>query len=556
MNPFPEDEELSVPEDPDAERALLSTLCASGAESATVECVAVLQPSDFVHPAHRAVMEALKDVLDQHGEVNPLSLKAALEHRGKLETVGGYPRLIEILNGEEVGKPMALVHRLQELRARRELMKVASKVLRSAPDASISLEDIQSVLREVQEGNVSTLALSSSKTLEVVRWADLKDCIVPSVKWAWEPFFPAVPFGLLAALPGTGKSFLALQIVAASATGLPLFGRPTCGPAGAGLLALEDDVNVVHRRLKAIRESYGNDWTPEHDDLLDRNLRILVRGRKPLEGLTGSAAAHELAHMAREIGAAMQTTQDSPAILFIDTMNAVNSGDENSNTEARSLTATIFGLHDALGCSVYALHHLRKAGSGKNAPVLTDRLDPELVRGAGAFVGSARAVVQFGWILPNEAQKAGLEVTNCHRRYVLMALTKINDGPLSPWMLLEHSQEYAGILAPVAHGEEALAALRGGNAMEDLSQAETILMDIHKGLGRDELMAKHYPEDPRADAKLKGMLQNLRRRQGWLTKGGMKLTVIGFQKVQELGRQDAEAVNPEGSESESWPESA
>ncbi len=71
--------------------------------------------------------------------------------------------------------------------------------------------------------------------------------------------------------------------------------------------------------------------------------------------------------------------------------------------------AAIFGLHDSLNCSVWALHHLRKAGSGRSAPALSDRLDPELVRGTSAFVGSARGVVQFGWVNSNEAVKAGLD---------------------------------------------------------------------------------------------------------------------------------------------------
>lgn len=390
-----------------------------------------------------------------------------------------------------------------------------------------------------------------SSVLDVLRWSDLKGRPIPPVRWVWDPFFPAVPFGILASHPGHGKSLLTLQLAVGTATGLPVLGYPSCGPAGAGVLALEDDQNVIHRRLKAITEAYGDDWTSEHDDLLDQNLRVMVRGRTPLEGLDGTAAAHHLAGLARELGMAMRTTQAPPAVLFIDTLNAVHGGDENSNTEVRSLTATIFGLHDALGCSVWALHHLRKAGNAKSGPQFTDRMDPELVRGAGALVGSARAVVQFGWVLPTEAAKAGLEPNNSQRLYAIAGLTKINDGPLSPWLLLEHSK-MAGLWVRTPRGEEALAALRGGSASDRLNKAEEILIDIHHGLRHKELSAKHYPEDPKAEVKLKGALQDLRRRHGWLNKGTLELTVTGFEKVRELGRQDEEDANPGEEENEHY----
>jgi hypothetical protein len=390
----------------------------------------------------------------------------------------------------------------------------------------------------VVEGE-QTPAKIKPRALEVLHWSDFKGKAVPPVKWIWEPYFPATPFGILASHPGHGKSFLALQMAVAVATGLPLLGLPTGAPAGAGVLALEDDASVIHRRLRAIVESYGLSWTPEHDALLQSNLVIIVRGRMALEGTEGNAAAHQLNRLAKELVEAMGATQAPPAVLFLDTLNAIHGGDENSNAEVRPLVATIFGLHDTLGCSVWALHHLRKSGTGRNAPALTDRLDPELVRGAGALVGSARAVVQFGWITPNEATKAGLEAENSHRRYAVMGLTKINDGPQSPWTLLEHAPG-SGLWVPTADGDRALAALRGGGAVEELGKAEAILLDLHKGMDRVTLAAKHFPDDPKG-IRVKGALSHMRTRQGWLEKGSTNLTPAGLKKALELkGIQSAE----------------
>ncbi len=393
------------------------------------------------------------------------------------------------------------------------------------------------------------------KPLEVLRWHDLKDRPVPPVCWLWEPYFPKVPFGILGSHPGHGKSLLSLQIAVGTATGLPVFGIPTCGPAGAGVLALEDDKNVIHRRLEAIVKAYGSDWAQVHDDLMDQNLRVMVRGRTPLEGLDGTAAAHHLSALAQELGAAMQTTKDPPALLFLDTLNAVHGGDENSNTEVRVLAATVFGLHDALGCSVWALHHLRKSGNAKSAPSFTDRMDPELVRGAGAFVGSARAVVQFGWITSVEAGKAGLEATNSHRLYAVVGLTKINDGPLSPWLLLEHAQ-LAGLWTKTPGGDKALATIRGSAALDELTRSEKLLLDIHRGVPQATIAEKLYPGDPKGKDKVKGAIQDLRRRHGWLQPKSTELTVKGFEKIQELGRQGDEPAYSEGAEDENYQQSA
>jgi len=414
--------------------------------------------------------------------------------------------------------------------------------------------------RKVQPGaklkaqsEASPSAAKTSKrteALEVMRWSDLKDKPVPEAQWLIHPFLPKVAFGVAASHPGQGKSIWSLAVAVGIATGLPVFGMPTSGPSGAGVLSLEDDRNVIHRRLAAIRESYGDAWTSAHDDLLDQNLRIMVRARTMLEALDGPAAALHLSGLAFELAEAMRTTRDRPAILFLDTLNAVHGEDENSNTETRRLTATIFALHDSLGCSIWALHHLKKTGNARNSPRLFERMDPELVRGASALVGSARAVVQFGWIQPPEAEKAGLEVENCHRRYAILGLTKVNDGPLSPWLLLEHSNR-GGVLVPTRDGEKALAILRGGNTAKDLRAAELMLMDIHAGLDRAALKIKHYPNDPKADDRLKATLHDMRRRHQWLAKRTMDLTPIGFQKVRELGGQPQDIADPEDGEGQS-----
>ena len=113
-----------LPEDPDAERALLATLCAPGNELHAMECAAVLRRDDFMVLAHQAIFDALNALLLRQEEVNSLTLKSQLDLDGKLGLVSGYTGLTEILLGEEVGRPMALVRVLQRKRKLRELIKI------------------------------------------------------------------------------------------------------------------------------------------------------------------------------------------------------------------------------------------------------------------------------------------------------------------------------------------------------------------------------------------------------------------------------------------------
>ncbi len=123
-----------LPEDIEAERALLATCCAAGAELAATDIAFNLSGDDFVHPAHRAVFKALKSLVDAQVEVNSLTLKDALDQSGELSRVGGYPGLVELLSAEEVGRPQVLADLLTRKRKLRQLIGLGSNLARQAAD--------------------------------------------------------------------------------------------------------------------------------------------------------------------------------------------------------------------------------------------------------------------------------------------------------------------------------------------------------------------------------------------------------------------------------------
>jgi hypothetical protein len=256
----------------------------------------------------------------------------------------------------------------------------------------------------------------TANRLESLRWSAIRDQVVPKLKWHWEPYFPEIPFGALVSMPGHGKSILMVQIAVAVATGLSLFGFPTGEPGGVVIVALEDSKHTLHRRIKAAVEGYGIAFTEEHHQLLDANLRVLYRSENPLAYQSPEAHDMALTGLMDEIITEAGTITAPMAITFIDTFNSVHGGDENSAQQTRPIVAAIYALHTRLGCSVWVLHHLKKTGTARNAPPLVERMDPDLIRGSGAFLGAVRGGIQFGWIYPKEALKAGLEPDGAARR--------------------------------------------------------------------------------------------------------------------------------------------
>ena len=121
-----------LPEDADAERGFLSTVCAPGATLASVEAVAMLAEEDFCHPSHRAVFHALVDLQKDGIEVNSLTLKDKLDEHGLLPKVGGFAGLVEILAGEDVLRPQVLASVILRKSKLRKLTHVGARLARAA----------------------------------------------------------------------------------------------------------------------------------------------------------------------------------------------------------------------------------------------------------------------------------------------------------------------------------------------------------------------------------------------------------------------------------------
>ena len=376
--------------------------------------------------------------------------------------------------------------------------------------------------------------VTARKRLESVRWSEMRYQPIEPVEYDIEEISPKVTFGEVAAQGGHGKSILTVQMAVGKAAGLPVLGCSTFSPGGVGIVALEDDRKVVHRRIAAAVASYGAAFTEEHHRLLDANLRTLVRPRNHYAGMSPELLDMALAGLVGEIEAELRTCEAKPALCYLDTLNSVHEGDENDAKETRPLVAAILGMNARLGCSVWVVHHLRKIGNGSLK--LVDRMDPELVRGSSAIVNSARAVIQFGWITASEATKAGLDPCRCTRRYAVAGITKMNDGEPGQWKLLRHTQN-AGLWELVPRGSDILEGILQPKARN--SKPETPIQIILQAFARRRwtgeidkpaLAALAYPESKDPPAALRQAIGRLRK-NGLIHSEKDELTALGKAKV-------------------------
>jgi len=214
-----------LPEDVEAERSLLATCCAPGMEQRSADIVFRLSEEDFVAPQHKALFQALRELIQHQVEVNALTLKDILDQRGQLGSVGGFAGLTELLAAEEVGRPEVLADLLRRKTTLRRLVKLGARVVREAteeekaPKALVE-EAAQELFHLSQEdGKARGLMDIASVAEETVQRLQTKLATgnamgvptgLPTLDTLTQGFQPG-NLVVLAARPGVGKTAMALN---------------------------------------------------------------------------------------------------------------------------------------------------------------------------------------------------------------------------------------------------------------------------------------------------------------------------------------------------------
>lgn len=159
--------------------------------------------------------------------------------------------------------------------------------------------------------------------------------------------------------PGSGKTFLGLDLAYNVAAGTPWMGRRV-RPGLALYLAYEGTGGLV-KRAQALRQKYGAADVPLYVTSAAYNLRE-TPGRQAL-------------------GALITTLPEKPALIVIDTFaRALMGGDENSAQDVGAFNNAVQALIESTGACVLILHHTGKdvTRGARGSSALQGAIDTEI----------------------------------------------------------------------------------------------------------------------------------------------------------------------------------
>ena len=171
-------------------------------------------------------------------------------------------------------------------------------------------------------------------------------------RWLVAGLWSEQAVGIVGGEPKCCKSFLALDLAVAVASGTPCLRRFTVSHPGRVLLfAAEDALHIVRRRLEGIASAAGV-------ALADLDIQVITA---PTVRLDIDADRKNLAETVARL---------QPRLLILDPFVRLHRIDENASGEVAPLLAYLRELQRRHGVAVLVVHHARKGGGTRAGQAL------------------------------------------------------------------------------------------------------------------------------------------------------------------------------------------
>jgi hypothetical protein len=191
---------------------------------------------------------------------------------------------------------------------------------------------------------------------------------LPETTWLWESWIPRGMLSLLAAWPGIGKTYLALDLARSIIAGQPAPDETPFQIRTGTIIFVdaEDFLPQIYKRVKSWR--------------MDMSKFYPVR-RPPRELIDMSRPEYQddLIDMCSDI---------QPDLVIVDSLSSVNIRGENNIEDLRDILSFFVELAQNFDCGLVINHHLRKPGQGQFQALTMHDL-----RGSGHLVAMARSIL-------------------------------------------------------------------------------------------------------------------------------------------------------------------
>lgn len=167
----------------------------------------------------------------------------------------------------------------------------------------------------------------------------------PERRWLVEGLWSSEAVGIIGGEPKCCKSFLALQLATAVASGQPCLGRFAVKQPGRVLLyAAEDALHVVRDRLEGL-------CTRQDLSLAELDLWVITAPRLRLD------LHDDRQHLIETV------EQLKPTLLILDPFVRLHRVDENVSAAVAPLLDFLRGIQRRSDCAIAVVHHSRKGGA-------------------------------------------------------------------------------------------------------------------------------------------------------------------------------------------------
>jgi hypothetical protein len=182
---------------------------------------------------------------------------------------------------------------------------------------------------------------------------------MPAISWLAHHVMPQGALAALYGPPGSGKSFVALDLALSVAAGLSWLGRATI--SGGALYLAAEGLGGLGQRVRAWKHNHGLAGTTVGVGFVTGAVNLL-----------DASAAHRIRAAVQEVPGPLQ-------LVVVDTLARSMIGDENDTGDMSRLIATVDHIRQSTDATVLLVHHTRK--------------DSELERGSSALRGGVDTLI-------------------------------------------------------------------------------------------------------------------------------------------------------------------